>query len=272
MAIISFAGTSAQLLVSLTGGKLAEDFGWQAPFLVGAAMAALGTLCVAGVRDVRTPGLGSPPLRRLGRVMWVPGVLAVSLIGALLQYNTFSTTYSFIPLYAEDLGASKTQVGLLLTAALAPYVLLTLVTAGLSARIGGKAILTLGLGTIALATLLTPSVHTLPMLALLQMAGGAGRGLVFPTLMALSIRGVEVEDQATAMGIFQAVYAIGMFGGPILSGVVADAVGLGGVFLSTGALSLLATGLAVFSLGRGESAQPGGRLAYGPALRKPDGE
>jgi len=272
MGIISFAGASAQLLVLLTGGKLAQEFGWQAPFLTGAAMAALGTLCVAGVRDTRKRGPGLPPLRRLRRVMLAPGVLSISLIGALLQYVIFATIYSFTPIYAEGLGASKTQVGLLLTAAVAPHVVFTLVAGALSARVGEKCILALGLGILALATLFTPLVHTVSLLAVLQLASGAGRGLVFPTLMALTITGVKRRDQATAMGIFQAVYAVGMFGGPILAGVVADAVGLAGVFFSTGAVSLLAMGLAVLAIGSETQLRAKDKLAYEQIMTNPDKE
>ncbi len=270
MAIITFVGTSAQLVVSLTGGKLAQEFGWQAPFFAGAAMAALGTLCVAGVRDVRAPGPGLPPLRQLRRVALAPGIISICLSGALLQYATFSTIYGFTPIYAENLSASKTQVGLLLAATLAPYAVFSLAGAPLSARVGEKCTLALGLGTLALAILFTPLVHTLSLLALLQLACGAGRGLVFPTLMALVIRGVRPRDQATAMGMFQAVYAVGMFGGPILGGIVADAVGLAGVFLSSGAVSLLAVGLAVVAIAPQRSPGPNGKLAYGQATINPD--
>jgi DHA1 family multidrug resistance protein-like MFS transporter len=44
--------------------------------------------------------------------------------------------------------------------------------------------------------------------------------------MGLSIQRVTDAERATAMGLHQAVYAIGMFGGPWLSGLLADAVGI----------------------------------------------
>ena len=42
--------------------------------------------------------------------------------------------------------------------------------------------------------------------------------------------------RATAMGLFQAVYAIGMFTGPWLSGILADAIGLQPMFGIVGIL------------------------------------
>ena len=38
------------------------------------------------------------------------------------------------------------------------------------------------------------------------------------------------------MGIYQAVYAIGMFSGPIVGGFIGDKMGLGGVFYCGGAI------------------------------------
>jgi DHA1 family multidrug resistance protein-like MFS transporter len=44
--------------------------------------------------------------------------------------------------------------------------------------------------------------------------------------MGLSIQYVADAERTTAMGLHQAVYAIGMFGGPWLSGRLADAIGI----------------------------------------------
>jgi predicted MFS family arabinose efflux permease len=51
---------------------------------------------------------------------------------------------------------------------------------------------------------------------------------------------VAIEDRATAMGIFQATYAIGMMSGPIVSGQVADNISLDVVFYMVAAVSLAA--------------------------------
>jgi MFS family permease len=47
------------------------------------------------------------------------------------------------------------------------------------------------------------------------------------------------------MGIYQAVYAIGMFLGPLVSGAIGDHLGLAAIFLSTGAFQLVAIGVAL---------------------------
>jgi len=64
-------------------------------------------------------------------------------------------------------------------------------------------------------------------------------------LMGLSIQSVPRQQQATAMGFFQSLYAIGMSLGPILSGACAQKVGLSSVFVLNGGLGLVG---AAFSL------------------------
>ena len=55
---------------------------------------------------------------------------------------------------------------------------------------------------------------------------GMANGLFFPILLGLSIQRVDAAHRSTAMGINQAVYAVGMFTGPWIGGVLADAIGI----------------------------------------------
>jgi MFS family permease len=59
---------------------------------------------------------------------------------------------------------------------------------------------------------------------------GLANGIGYPVLMGLSIAKVPDAERSTAMGMFQAIYAIGMFGGPWLSGILARAIGLQPMF------------------------------------------
>jgi MFS family permease len=63
--------------------------------------------------------------------------------------------------------------------------------------------------------------------------------MVFPVLMGISIREVTEHERASAMGVFQSVYAIGMFAGPAVAGIIADAIGIKGLFLFIAAFPIL---------------------------------
>ena len=73
-------------------------------------------------------------------------------------------------------------------------------------------------------------------------------------LISLSLRAIAPEDRATGMGVYQAIYAAGMFAGPAASGYLAQAAGLDAVFHLSAAVSL-AGGL--LSLLRTIPPQPG---------------
>ena len=70
-----------------------------------------------------------------------------------------------------------------------------------------------------------------------QSIAGLARGLLQTSLMSQSILAVPSAERATAMGVFQAVYASGMLLGPLVGGRLADAVGLNALFWLAGLMS-----------------------------------
>ena len=59
---------------------------------------------------------------------------------------------------------------------------------------------------------------------------GIANGIFYPVLLGLSIEQVDAPHRTTAMGIHQAVYALGMFAGPWCGGMLADALGIRAMF------------------------------------------
>ena len=66
--------------------------------------------------------------------------------------------------------------------------------------------------------------------------------------MGLALQAVEPEARASAMGVFQSVYAIGMTLGPVIGGGVARAWGITAVYLTTGGLLAVAVAVAAGAL------------------------
>jgi MFS family permease len=82
-----------------------------------------------------------------------------------------------------------------------------------------------------------------PMLIAAQCLIGLAMGVAYPVLMGMSIRNVDEAERTTAMGLHQAVYASGMFFGPWVSGIMAEAIGVRVTFGIT-AVACLFLGLA----------------------------
>ena len=114
-----------------------------------------------------------------------------------------------------------------------------LVLVGAGARLNGRLAAVSGFLLTAVSGLLIPILPNLGVLIAVQAIGGFGRGLVFPALMAHSIERAAPAERATAMGVFQGVYALGMFLGPVSAGVLAEWLGLERVFLLIGGLMVL---------------------------------
>jgi Arabinose efflux permease len=240
MSLINFATTLTQLVATLAGGLIAEMWGWHAPFWGAALIGALGLVVAVPLREAqnqRTVGLSLGELVAVGKERFL---LTVSLLAALYQINTWVTVYGFTPNVAAQLGASKAQLGWLSLVSTLPTAIASLGSGTFLARhMSERQMVVLGFGLSAAGTLAIPLVSTLPPLFVTQAIAGFGRGLIFPVLMGLSIKKVPGEKRATAMGFFQSIYALGMFGGPALAGVAAEAMGFAGAFYATAAVTAL---------------------------------
>ena len=96
--------------------------------------------------------------------------------------------------------------------------------------------------------MVVPSLDPVFGLGVSQAIGGFGRGIESALLMTLAVLAVVPSQRATAMGMYQAVYAIGMITGPVVAGLVADSVSINAVFYLSTAVAV-AGGVLVF-LGR----------------------
>ena len=170
-------------------------------------------------------------IRRLGRVITIRSLLATSGIGALVQFVTFGLNISFIPIFADGLGATKTDLGTITTVSYLTYGIASLAAALGIRRFSERAFVIGGSVITALTIVILPAMHTVPALLVLQAVNGLARGLVFPVLMGISIKEVPEHERASAMGVFQSIYAIGMFSGPAVAGIITDAIGMTGLFL-----------------------------------------
>ena len=229
--LLVFMTAFSQVVISMAGGLLAERFGMPFTFWTAAviALAGVAAMLLAGERAASVRRLMS--VRRFGRVISIRGLLAASGIGALIQFVTFGLNISFIPIFADGLGATRTDLGAITTVSYLTYGFASLAAAVGIRRFSERSFIIGGSIFTALTILVLPAFHTVPTLLALQPVNGFARGLVFPVLMGISIKEVPEHERASAMGVFQSVYAIGMFTGPAVAGVIADAIGMTGLFL-----------------------------------------
>lgn len=258
MGVVTAINGISLIVVNGTGGQIAQMWGMGATFYAGAVLAAVGLVATVPIKEHRTHRQ-PPTFKQIWRIMTHPALMLIAAITALNHYTFWATTFGFIPVHAANLGASKLALGIIGVAALVPYTLTAPMNHHFAARLGENRTVFTGILVMAVAMFVVPLIHNIPLLAVAQGASGFGRGLVYPLLMGLSIREISGEDRATAMGVFQAIYAIGMFLGPATAGAVADVAGLSGAFIIAGAVSVVAAVAGLTLIGRTNDPSRSGR-------------
>ena len=137
-----------------------------------------------------------------------------------------------------------TELGIITMIAVGSSAVASLAAVHMAERYGNTFTIVLGAVLVGASTLAIPFIHHVFILEAVMVSYGLGSGVLGTILMALSIRSVAPQQRATAMGVYQAVYAVGMLFGPLLSGIVGDNLGLASVFYLSASLCLVIAGLA----------------------------
>jgi MFS family permease len=178
----------------------------------------------------------TPSLHTLKAMTLRSDVMIPSWLSVVSQYIVFGSTYGFIPILAAHMGASNVALGLMMSMNLLLITFGNLGVTRLVKRFSTSLIITISFISLSLGLVLAGLSQSLVMLFVAQAIIGAANGINYPTLMGLSIEKVEPRERSTAMGIHQSIYAIGMFAGPWLSGLLADKIGIPLMFILTGGI------------------------------------
>lgn len=242
---ISSFNSLGQMTAMLLGGTAAQFFGEKSPFLLATAAGLIGILLSLGVVEKRNMQREPLKVPELLKVAKDGSLLMVSGFAILAQLLTFSTVYGFTPVAAKEIGASPFELGLLTTLSTLPGIFAAPLSGTFFAsRFGERRTIVSGFLLIAFSCIVVPFIHDMNLLYASQFVGGFGRGIVFPMLMGLSIKTVKDEKRATAMGFFQAIYGLGMFAGPVLTGFMSDMLGLEWGFVITAIIGVITAVLA----------------------------
>lgn len=249
MSLISFCTGFSQMISTYVGGNIAQNQGSVATFYYGIGLAIIGILIISPISETKIINTVSFSFKKLLLVASRKRLLTVSIITSLSQFSIFVITYGFLTIYATGIGASKSQLGtMMFVIHLALTISNLLAGTYVAPRIGYKMTVFIAFSSISIMTIITPFIKSISLLILLNGLGTLGRGLAPPILMGLAIQGIPREEKATAMGFYQAVYALGMFLGPATGGLIGDAFGLAAVFYCAGAIYLLTSIISIIML------------------------
>jgi len=165
--------------------------------------------------------------------------LLLSIFVAMLGLGVVSP---IMPLYAESLGATFTQIGLLTSAWSISRFIFSVPAGTLSDKIGRKKVIMIGLGGYALVSLLYIVAWSFPSLLIFRFLHGIGSAMAIPVAMAYAADLAPKGQEGKYMGTMNLAMFGGMGVGPLIGGTLTDMFSLSAPFyLMCGgtALSLL---------------------------------
>jgi MFS family permease len=137
------------------------------------------------------------------------------------------------------MGANDFMVSILTASSIGVESLGNFSTALFTRRLGNRILIILSFVFLSSGTIIAAFAPSIAWLFVAQFVISFGSGIAFPLLMGLSIAKVEGKQRATAMGLHQAIYGMGMFIGPFISGWIARWMGIQPMFGFTGILCLI---------------------------------
>jgi len=242
--VINFVCGMAHVVSTSCGGVIAEVWGFGHAFFGAALLAVVSLLALSFAREPVTRPDETASRHNFIRVATQPVLLTVSFLGILSHFAGFAGTFGFIPVYGAKIGASSADLGIITMLAVGSAAVAALAAAHIAERWGNTFAIVLGAALVGMAMVAVPFVRSLSLLGAVQVVNGLGGGVLRTTLMTLSIKSVAPQQRATAMGVYQAMYAVGMLSGPLVSGVLADSLGLSSIFYLFASLSVVIIGIA----------------------------
>ncbi len=174
-------------------------------------------------------------------------LFTVCVIG-FIGFTGFSVLFPAIPPYAQQLGASVSEVGLVV--ALTSYVVASLlIPFGIFAdRVGRRTLLVSGFSVFTLAPLLYPLATNVEQLLLHRAIHGLGMAAFVPAVLALVIDLASPSRRGEAFGWYTMSAQLGFLAGPALGGLLLQNYGFNATFYGCSAISLIGLAFIFFRL------------------------
>jgi MFS family permease len=248
-----FAGYFAVGVTSWATGYIAAHYALRPqPFYLGIAIAVVGLgLSVLFAREtlghMRVEAVGharhvAPRAPSMGHVFFLTSIGNASLFAAcqagLVNNLNDGMSWGIYPLFFVAFGVGVEAIGVLKATYPAVWGLLQIATGPLSDRFGRKGLIAGGMAVQAVGIWLTVLGRSYPAWLAGAAIQGLGTAMVYPTLLAAITDHTHPSWRATSLGVYRFWRDLGYAVGALLSGVIADTVGLGAAIHVVAVLTL----------------------------------
>lgn len=248
MGINEFAGYIAVAIVAFLTGWIAGEYGIRPyPFYIGIGLATLGLassvfLIKDTARHVSVENSVSK-IAPLKNIFWDTtwrnkNLGSVTQAGVINNLND-ALAWGIFPLMLASKGFSFEQIGLATAVYPAVWGLAQLVTGKMADTLCKKDMLFTGMLLQAIALILLVWSENIVHFALLSALLGWGTAMVYPTFLATLAENTNPKDRAESVGIFRFWRDLGYAVGAILTGVIADWLGMGAAIMLIGLITFM---------------------------------
>ncbi len=223
------------------GGYIYENYSTKMVFNTMSALIVISLiLTIIFVPDEKT--LGMKPRKKPVPLKKILGNKTLSSIMIYRSVNALGrgTIMSFLPLYVvQILGISSTYVGVILSTGIFLTAFLQVPMGSLADRVNKKMLLISGGVIAAIGYFYMVQTQTITQIFVARIIVSIGSALSLPAVMAIITKEGKEMGAGSTVGVFNTAMSIGQIIGPILSGFLLDAYGMGSVFHFSSVISLL---------------------------------
>lgn len=229
---IIMANNAGMLLGFITSTLLYDIVGMMVICIFSLAAGLIGFGLAFFLQPTKFSNQPKVTFKELLKVTADKNLIFFSCLALVQQGVQMSTTMSFTNQIVQNLGGSNLIVGL----SSIIYMLSAVSFAKLASTkflgiIPPKKWIYLSFLFLGIYCILVPQTNSILLVCLLQLIPGIGTGILFSLLTSNAMQTIPDEKRSTAMGFFQAVYALGMTAFPIVSGSIYEHLSMTYAFL-----------------------------------------
>jgi MFS family permease len=257
MGLNESAGYLAVAIVAFTTGWVASRYGLRPyPFIIGIALSVLGLLASWFlIKDTRkhvaTESVANN-LNRLKNIFWET-TWKNKTLGSVTQAGLINNlndgmVWGLFPILLSGKGFSIASIALITAVYPAVWGIGQLITGKMADHFSKRNLLYVGMLLQGLALILFIVARSFGQYIILAVLLGVGTALVYPTFLATIAENTHPEDRAASLGVFRLWRDSGYAIGAVLTGIIADTIGIDASILVIGLLTIFSGGIIFYRM------------------------
>ncbi len=257
MGLNEFAGYLSVAIVAFVTGWVAGQYGLRPyPFFIGIALSLLGFfgswLFIKDTKHHVAKESTSSNVPLLKNIFWDTSwkdknLGSVTQAGLVNNLND-GMVWGIFPILLAQKNFSIEQIGIITATYPAVWGLGQLVTGKMADYFCKKDMLFSGMFLQGLALLIMPWAQTMTHYVILSVVLGWGTAMVYPTFLATVAENTNPYDRAKSLGIFRLWRDSGYAFGAILTGIIADALGINVSIIVIGLLTVVSAAIILYRM------------------------